>query len=394
MFNLIFLSLIITVSLSDYKFKTINSYSYVEFDKNNDTFIQYTEETQEIKIEIIDDNSNNTSSLFNVYQYIDKKDVRYDNKSKQFINFVYYSTFENNKSIKKKGNYFVITNKNPEKENSSTTINYISFMPNITKEKIQMDKMNYIYLKNERVNKYMNIEYNKTYNHLFIHSNDSSLIFYIGNSTCINPIDVCEFVLENSSKTLETTLLKIRNSNLTSNSSAEYTILVWKKFENEFEINSNNYTKFYYFKNYSKTFKFKNPELYYKFNESAFVWSIYPEVYTPEINSSFDKIKEIYWIGINDIFYYLYFFKIKKNNNPQEISFNFVYNGDQIGDVNLIAVPPTEIINYPQQFQYSQRNPYSPRFLRIIFNKTFEKENNLLLTFPDRTICALVSAIV
>ena len=98
MFNLIFLSLIIiTVSLSDYKFKTINSYSYVEFDKNNDTFIQYTEETQEIKIEIIDDNSNNTSSLFNVYQYIDKEDVRYDNKSKQFINFVYYSTFENNK---------------------------------------------------------------------------------------------------------------------------------------------------------------------------------------------------------------------------------------------------------------------------------------------------------
>ncbi len=154
MFNLIFLSLIIiTVSLSDYKFKTINSYSYVEFDKNNDTFIQYTEETQEIKIEIIDDNSNNTSSLFNVYQYIDKEDVRYDNKSKQFINFVYYSTFENNKSIKKKGNYFVITNKNPEKENSSTTINYISFMPNITEEKIQMDIMNYKYLKKERVNK-------------------------------------------------------------------------------------------------------------------------------------------------------------------------------------------------------------------------------------------------
>ena len=332
MFNLIFLSLIIiTVSLSDYKFKTINSYSYVEFDKNNDTFIQYTEETQEIKIEIIDDNSNNTSSLFNVYQYIDKEDVRYDNKSKQFINFVYYSTFENNKSIKKKGNYFVITNKNPEKENSSTTINYISFMPNITEEKIQMDIMNYNYLKNERVNKYMNIEYNKTYNHLFIHSNDNSLIFYIGNSTCINPIDVCEFVLENSSKTSETTLLKIRNSNLTSNSSAEYTILVWKKIENELEINSNNYTKFYYFKNFSKTIKFKNPELYNKFNDSAFVWL--PTCPFRDLNitsPSTEKISNIMWKAINNRFFYFYYFVIKENNNSKEISFNFDYKGNQI----------------------------------------------------------------
>ena len=39
MFNFIFLSLIsITVSLSNYEFKTINSDSYIEF-KINDTFL-------------------------------------------------------------------------------------------------------------------------------------------------------------------------------------------------------------------------------------------------------------------------------------------------------------------------------------------------------------------
>ncbi len=389
MFNFIFVSLItIIFSSSNYTFKTIKSYSYIEYDKNNDTFINYPEKTEEIKIEILEDNSNYISSSLNIYQYINKEDVRQDSNTKQYINFVYYSTFENNKPIKKKGDYFVITNNSPEKENLSTIINYISFIPNIPNEKIQIDKFYYGYLKNERVNKYVSIEYNKTYNHLFIHSNDNSLIFYIGNSTCIEPIQVCEIVLDNSSNSSETALLNIRNSNLTNYSSATYYITLWKENENEneLEINSANYTKFYYFKNYSKTVKFKNPESYNKFNESAFIWSIYPEYYSPNIiSSSIEKINNIYWKAVDDIIYYFYYFKIKKNNNSQEISFKFEYTGKEIGYVNLIAVSPTHIINYPEQFKYSLNNYNNVGILRIIFNKTFEKQN-LLLLFPESTI--------
>ena len=387
MFNFIFLSLItITFSSSNYTFKTIKSYSYIEYDKNNDTFINYPEKTEEIKIEILDDNTNYTFSSLNIYQYINIEDVRQDNNTNEFINFVYYSTFENNKTIKKKGDYFVITNNSPEKENLLTTINYISFIPNIPNEKIQIDKFYYGYLKNERVNKYVSIEYNKTYNHLFIHSNDNSLIFYIGNSTCIEPIQVCEIVLDNSSNSSETTLLNIRNSNLKNNSSATFKIILWKENENELEINSTNYTKFYYFMNYSKTVKFKNPESYNKFNESAFIWSIYPEYYSPNINSSsIEKINNTFWKAVDDIIYYFYYFKMIKNINSQEISFKFEYTGKEIGYVNLIAVSPTHIINYPEQFKYSLNNYKNVGILRIIFNKTFEKQN-LLLIFSESAI--------
>ena len=138
MFNFIFVSLItITFSSSNYTFKTIKSYSYIEYDKNNDTFINYPEKTEEIKIEILEDNTNYTFSSLNIYQYINIEDVRQDNNTNEFINFVYYSTFENNKTIKKKGDYFVITNNSPEKEHLSSIINYISFMPNIPNEKIK-----------------------------------------------------------------------------------------------------------------------------------------------------------------------------------------------------------------------------------------------------------------
>jgi hypothetical protein len=47
MFNFIFVSLItIIFSSSNYTFKTIKSYSYIEYDKNNDTFINYIEQNE------------------------------------------------------------------------------------------------------------------------------------------------------------------------------------------------------------------------------------------------------------------------------------------------------------------------------------------------------------
>jgi hypothetical protein len=47
MFNFILLSLIIiTFSSSNYEFKTINNFSYIEYDKNNDTFINYIEQNE------------------------------------------------------------------------------------------------------------------------------------------------------------------------------------------------------------------------------------------------------------------------------------------------------------------------------------------------------------
>ena len=386
MFNFIFLSLItITISSSNYTFKTIKSYSYIEYDKNNDTFINYPEKTEEIKIEILDDNTNYTFSSLNIYQYINKEDVRQDNNTNEFINFVYYSTFENNKTIKKKGDYFVITNNSPEKENLSSIINYISFMPNIPNEKIQIDKIYYGYLKNERVNKYVSIEYNKTYNHLFIQSNDNSLIFYIGNSTCIDPIQVCEIVLDISSNSSETRLLNIRNSNLANNSSASYSIIVWVERKNELEINSSHLTKSYFFNN-SKIIKFKNPELYNKFNESAFIWVSHSPYSSINITSPMEKLSNIFWKGINNLNFYFYYFKINNNNNSQEISFNFEYNGNVISDFKFIAVPPTVIINYPEQFSYYKAHYDNTQFLRIYFGNSFEKEN-LILKFSSRTIC-------
>ena len=385
MFNFLFLSLIsIIVSLSNYEFKIINSDSYIEFNIN-DTFLEYTEKTEEIKIEIFNDNSNYNSSLLYVYQYINKEDVRQDSNTKQYINFVYYSTFENNNPIKKHGNYFIITNNNPKKQNLTSTIYYISFMPYIPKDKIVIDYKFRKYLRNERVNKYMNIEYNKTYHHLFIHSNDNSLIFFVGNSTCIEPSEVCEIILESHSNSLETTSLKFRNSNLMNNSSAIITIILCEENKNEFEID-NKYIQFYYFKNFSKSIKFKHPELYNKFNESAFIWATVPQLYNVNIISSMDKIDNTFWRGYDDILHYFYYFKINKNNNTQEISFKFEYTGKEIGYLRIVAVPPTEIINYPFEYPFQRSHSYNVEFIRIQFVKSIEKKN-LYLSFSDSTIC-------
>ena len=385
-------------SATDFNFTKIYSYQYIEIDLDtNDVFYEYEENSNQIKFEIFESKFN--KQLYTLYQYKKKTDVKFDAITKKYTNYISVSLYENLEIFEKKGNFFVMTkNAPPTNKNlnyKATIKRYISFMPNNPKYKI--DKLNSIKelnILNEYNNIYVDIKVDSVYNYLTIYSQGEDILFSVnGMNECSKR--VCNFDIKKQSKNKDIYELRILNLDLKKKiTRKKLYYLLYIKPNQPIEYYEKDFIKLFYFENINYLYLLNNSDYYdeyKKINEGSIVYYTYPnnigsiKMFSDDISLTSTPY---FWKDENNKYYYIIYFLPKKQYlNAKLLEFNLQYYKENLmGDISIIAVKPTQIINYPSQYEYSsEKAKYTPSILRVVFDNDFD--DNLILKFSSDAQC-------
>ena len=399
---IIFCLINLSLSSTEYNFTNIESYKYIEVNLDKeDAFFKYIETQKNIKLEILEQSSN--AQLYTVYQYIKKEDVKFNETSKQYENYKSKNQVKNLEVFQKEANFFVITiiNTNDRVNLKKATIpKYFTFMPEIPKDNFNINSTIVQYNKiNEYNNIYVEISFSSLFNYLTIFSGGKDLIFSMKDESCYSRI--CNFEIGNyiNNNSLKATIheLNIRNTDLESKvTPRKIYYLLYNKPLNPINYYGNNYTKYFYFESIDYSYSLKDQNYinqYIELKEGAIVYYTHPNNLTTILMNSdtisISSVPQFWYSSNNNESYYIIYFLPKNNllnSNILEFNLNYGYHENLMGDISIIAVKPTQIIYYPQTFEYSEvKDSKVPKIIRITFDKSLN--DKLLLEFPKKTQC-------
>ena len=378
-----------------YEFIKIFSYQYSVIDlEKNDSFFEYKENLTNIKFEIFETKSNKENYI--IYQYEKKQDIKYNEIKKEYTNYKSVDKIGNMEIFKKNANIFVMT-KNPKvKKNlnyEESIIKYISFMPEETRDKFNITDSITEYDKIKDYNDiYVEIKIDPIYDYLSIYSGEKDLLFSIEETQKCNEIK-CDFDISKCKNKKSKCELKIINFDYqTKIKTRKIHYLLYLKPNEPIEYSDKNYVKFYYYNNINYTYKLNNKDYidkYYNLKEGAIVYYTHPknlnsiEISSEAITSNSNP--QFWYSNSSKNYYIIYFLPNKEILNTFTFRLNYS-NENEMGDISIIAVKPTDIINYPLEYSYNKtKEKYVPSILRIIFDNNFD--NNLLLYFSPNTQC-------
>ena len=386
-----------TQSATEYNFTKIYSYQYIEIDlDSSDVFYQYEEKLTKIKFEIFEPKTN--KQLYTIYQYNKKTDVKFDEVTRKYINYITVRSYDNMEVFYKKGNFFVITKNEPpirkNLNNSATIKKYISFMPENPLYKIDtFGSIKELKILNEFNNIYVDIKVDSIYNYLSVFSEGEDLLYSVnGIDECNNR--ECNFNIKQS-KNKEIYELRIVNLDLEKNitrKSIYYLLYIKPNQTNDYY--HYNFTKLFYFENINYIYTLNNSKYYEQYldlKEGSIVYYTHPNnINSIEMFSELISLQsgpQFWYFEKNNFYYIIYFLPTIHNLNARLFEFKLkYYEENSMGDISIIAVKPTEIINYPEKYEYTQeKEKYTPLLLRIVFNNNFN--DNVLLKFSSDTQC-------
>ena len=346
-----------------------------------------------IKYEIFDIKSNKQNYI--IYQYEKKKDIKYDETKKEYINYKSVNSIGNMEVFKKNTNIFVITKNQKLKKNlnyKESIIKYISFMPEETRDKINITDSITEYDQIKEYNDiYVEIKIDPIYNYLSIYSGGKDLSFSIEETQKCNERK-CDFDISQCKNKKSKCELKIINFDYkTKIKPRKIYYLLYLNPNEPIEYSDKNFVKFYYYENINYTYKLNNIDYldkYYNLKEGAIVYYTHPDDLKLELYSESTSSKSTpqFWYSNSSKYYYIiYFLPNKEILNTFKFRLNYS-NENIIGDISIIAVKPTDILNYPKNYSYhNTKEKFTPSILRIVFDNNLD--NNLLLQFSAKTQC-------
>ena len=384
----------LSLSSTEYNFTNIESYKYIEVNLDKeDAFFEYIETQKNIKLEILEQSSN--AQLYTVYQYVKKEDVKFNETGKQYENYKSKNQVKNLEVFQKETNFFVITiinTCNNIKLEKATIPKYFTFMPEIPKDNFNINSTIVQYNKiNEYNNIYVEISFSSLFNYLTIFSGGKDLIFSMKDESCYSRICNFEIGNYNNNNSLKATIyeLNVRNTDLESKvTPRKIYYLLYNKPSNPINYYGNNYTKYFYFESIDYSYSLKDQNYikqYIELKEGAIVYYTHPNNLTTILMNSgtisISSIPQFWYSSNNNESYYIIYFLPKTNllnSNILEFNLNYGYHENLMGDISIIAVKPTQIIYYPQTFEYSEvKDSKVPKIIRI----TFDKSLNIFTSF-------------
>ena len=369
------------------------SYQYVPIDlEKNDGFFEYKENLTNIKFEIFETKLNNENYI--IYQYENKKDVKYNEVKKEYINYISVDSIGNMEVFRKNTNIFVITKKSKIKKNlyyKESITKYISFMPNETKDKFNITNIIKEYDIIEGFNNiYIEIKIDPIYNYLSIYSGGKDLLFSIEGTQNCNERK-CDFDISQCKNKMSKCELKIINFDYKKKvKKKNIYYLLYLKPNDTIEYSDNDFVKFFYYENINYTYQLNNKDYidkYFNLKEGAIVYYTHPDnLDSIEISSetiSSNSTPQFWYSNSTEYYYIIYFLP----NNINTLKFRLNYFKENImGDISIIAVKPTDIINYPEKYIYNKKKEkFVPSILRIVFDNNLH--DDLLLRFAPNTLC-------
>ena len=387
----------LTQSASEFNFTKIYSYQYIEIDLDkNDVFYEYEEKSNEIKFEIFEPKLN--KQLYTIYQYKKKTDVRYDEITKQYTNYFEFGSYDNLEKFYKKANFFVMTkNAPPTKYNlnyKATIKKYISFMPENPIYKIDTTQsIKELNILKEFNNIYVDILVDPVYNYLSVYSEGNDILYSVnGMNECNNRQCNFEIKQSNNKNTYELRIVNLDLKKKITRKKIYY--LLYINPNQPIEYYDKNFVKMFYFENINYEYILNNTvyyDDYINLKEGSIVYYTYPDIINSiDMYSDLISVKSTpqFWYKEGNKFYYImYFLPKNKNINAKLLDFKLIYyQYNLIGDISVIAVKPTQIINYPKDYKYSSsKEKYTPLILRIVFADSFD--DNVILKFSSNTQC-------